>query len=85
MILDKFQPERESLMIPDPDGDYVRLADVGELSDENCKLLIRVAELESSLKNMVALWERVHGGAILGRPTLSEAKKALRAHKKEGG
>ena len=33
----------------------------------------------SALREMSALWERVHGGAILGRPTVNAAKRAIKA------
>jgi hypothetical protein len=36
-------------------------------------------EQADALREMVELWERVHGTAIIGRPTVNAAKKALAA------
>lgn len=44
---------------------------------DNARLIAAAPELVEALQNMVALWERVHGTAILGRPTVNAAKKAL--------
>jgi hypothetical protein len=34
-------------------------------------------KIKTALAEMLALWERVHGGAVIGRPTVNAAKKAL--------
>ena len=39
--------------------------------------LARIDELEAALGEMLALWERVHGQAIIGRPTTNAARKVL--------
>jgi len=42
--------------------------------EATCKAGLQVAD---ALREMLALWERVHGAVILGRPTVNAAKKAL--------
>jgi hypothetical protein len=37
----------------------------------------RTLDVEKALHDMLALWERVHGGAVLGKPTVNAAKRVL--------
>lgn len=41
-------------------------------------LVTEMDEAIAALRDMVDLWERVHPGVVLGRPTLARAKKVLR-------
>jgi hypothetical protein len=70
------------------ESDRCTIADVGGIGAEarhNAALIAAAPDLLAALRDMVTLWDRVHPGVILGKPTLHVARAAIaKAEGKDG-